>query len=198
MSERTPVSVSLADALADTAATALRRDVVPGRAKGTIYEGESALHADSDLEIPSLGFVAYLEPLRPGQGALEVVPGSHCGSRAGESIALETRPGDIVAFDEHLVHGSRGGAHRRQWRVDFIADPHTDHEAQLVRRSFEQLFDPHWDAGYDVDRYPSFGDWWRRTHRDWSSRLDALGVLEMARVYESAMRERRDSSDEER
>ena len=87
---------------------------------------------------------------------------------------METQPGDIVAFDEHLIHGSHGGGHRRQWRVDFIADPRTNREEDLVRRSFAQIFDLKWDGGYDVDRYPSFGDWWQRTHPEWSTRASTI------------------------
>jgi hypothetical protein len=191
MSERTPASVALADELANAAALAAGRAVLPGRAKGTTYVGESATHSDSDVNIPSIGFVAYLEPLQAGRGALNVVPGSHRGAPATKALALETQPGDIVAFDEHLSHGSSGGALRRQWRVDFIADPRTDSETELVRRSFEQIFDPKWDGGYDVDRYPSFGEWWRHRHPEWSSRLADLGVVEMANAYEAAVNERR-------
>jgi hypothetical protein len=53
MSERTPTSSLLADALAEAAARALGRAVLPGRAKGTKYLGDSAWHSDSDLNIPS-------------------------------------------------------------------------------------------------------------------------------------------------
>jgi hypothetical protein len=197
MSERTPSSSFLADALAEAAANALGRAVLPGRAKGTNYLGDSAWHSDSDLNIPSAGFVAYLEPLRRGCGALEVLPGTHTrtsSTRTRESVALETQPGDIVAFDEHLIHGSNGGGNRRQWRVDFIAAPLTNREEDLVRRSFAQIFDLKWDGGYDVDRYPSFGDWWQRAHPEWSTRLDDLGVIDMARAHEAVMRERRNAS----
>jgi hypothetical protein len=186
MTERTPHSVLLADALADAAASAFGRPVLPGRAKGTRYIGESALHSDSELDIPSLGCVAYLEPLRRGHGALVVRPHNQ-----SEVVALETEPGDIIVFDEHLTHGSRGGDVRRQWRVDFIADPRTEHETDLVRRSFAQIFDVKWDAGYDVDRYPSFGAWWQRMHQEWSARLDDLGIIAMARDWEAAQRGRR-------
>jgi hypothetical protein len=182
MTERTPASVLLADALAKAAAAALGRPVLPGRAKGTRYTGESALHVDSELDIPSLGCVAYLEPLRRGQGAFEV----QLRGRP-EPVALETQPGDIVVFDEHLDHGSRGGGVRRQWRVDYIADPRTDQETELVRRSFAQIFDVRWEAGYDVERFPSFGEWWRHDHPQWSTRLEELGVIDMARAWEAAM-----------
>jgi hypothetical protein len=87
MSERTPASVALADELANAAALAAGRAVLPGRAKGTPYVGESATHSDSDVNIPSIGFVAYLESLQAGRGALNVVPGSHRGAPATKAHA---------------------------------------------------------------------------------------------------------------
>ena len=40
-----------------------------------------------------------------------------------DAVTLATIPGDVIVFDEHLTHGSDGGAVRRQWHVDFIAEP---------------------------------------------------------------------------
>lgn len=192
MSGPTPISTSLADALAESARRLLGRAVLPGRAKGTRYFGESDWHTDSDLDIPSIGFVAYFEPLRGGRGALEVRPGSHRTDVGQEhaAFAVETEPGDVIAFDEHLAHGSVGGDQRRQWRVDFIADPENPREEALLRLSFAHIFDVSWDGGYDVDRYPSYGDSWQAAHRVWAKRLRDLGVIELAREQEAVMRER--------
>ena len=77
MCERTPVSLALLDAFAVAASKLLGRPVLPGRAKGTRYFGSSGFHADSDAAIPSLSFVAYLEPLDATSGALRVIPRSH-------------------------------------------------------------------------------------------------------------------------
>src|SRR5688572_16619873 len=116
MCERTPVSLALLDVFAVAAAKLLGRPVLPGRAKGTRYFGSSDLHADSDAAIPSLSFVAYLEPLDATSGALRVIPRSHRQEREGwapDAVALATRPGDVIVFDEHLTHGSVGGGVRR-------------------------------------------------------------------------------------
>ena len=83
-------------------------------------------------------------------------------------------------FDEHLTHGSVGGTYRRQWRVDFIADPLNDREEQLLLTTFVYIFDVGWDCGYDVDRYPSYGDAWQNAHPQWARRLRNLGVIELA------------------
>jgi hypothetical protein len=179
MCELTPVSLALVDQLAPVAARLLGRRVLPGRAKGTRYFGSSRLHTDSDLAIPSLGFVAYLEPVDARSGALRVVPGSHRGEPAGapsNGTAVPTLPGDVIVFDEHLAHGSVGGAVRRQWRADFIADPVTDAEEALFRATFERVLDPTWDGGDDTERYPSYGTYWRSRHQGWAARLRDLGV----------------------
>jgi hypothetical protein len=194
MSEHTPLSMALADALAEPAAALLGRAVLPGRAKGTSYHGETDWHRDSDLDIPSVGFVTYLEPVQRDRGALRVVPGSHRSPEVdhdADTVALETEPGDVIAFDEHLRHGSAGGEHRHQWRVDFIADPVDDRERELVRASFAHIFDVDWDGGYDADRAPSYGVYWQHTHPAWAARLQELGVIEMAQAHEAAMRARR-------
>jgi phytanoyl-CoA dioxygenase PhyH len=193
MCEQTPVSLTLVDELAVLATKLLGRRVLPGRAKGTQYFGSSALHADSDLAVASLGFVAYLEPVDATSGALRVVPRSHRHERAMQSSAavpLATTPGDIIVFDEHLTHGSLGGVVRRQWRVDFIVDPVGPAEEALVRASFARLFDPDWDGGDDEDRYPSYGPYWQTLHRPWTARLRALGVYELAAHHASVTRAR--------
>jgi hypothetical protein len=190
MCEHTPVSLALLDSFAVLAAELLGRRVLPGRAKGTRYFGSSGLHADSDMAIPSLGFVAYLEPVDATSGALQVVPRSHRRDgpvRLSAAVAVPTTPGDVIVFEEHLAHGSVGGAVRRQWRVDFLPDPLDRDEEALVRASFARLFDPDWDGGDDVDRYPSYGPYWQTLDRPWTARLRVLGVYELAARHASAM-----------
>lgn len=190
MCEWTPVSLALLDALAVVAVRLLGRGVLPGRAKGTRYFGSSELHADSDVAISSLGFVAYLEPLDATSGALRVVPRTHRhdpAASAPDIVALATVPGDVIVFDEHLTHGSVGGAIRRQWRVDFLADPVDSAEEALVRATFARLLDPGWDGGDDVDRYPSYGPYWQTLDRPWTARLRDLGVYTLAAHHAAAM-----------
>jgi hypothetical protein len=193
MCERTPVSLALLDAFAVPASKLLGRRVLPGRAKGTRYFGSSGFHADSDVAIPSLSFVAYLEPLDATSGALRVVPRSHRHDGApgsADAVALATIPGDVIIFDEHLTHGSVGGALRRQWRVDFIAEPLNRAEEALVYASYARLFDLDWDAGDDVDRYPSYGPYWQTLDRPWTAQLGAMGVYELAARHAAAVRAR--------
>jgi hypothetical protein len=195
MCETTPVSLALLDDLVSPAAQLLGDSVIPTRAKATRYlAGSTAWHRDSDLPLASVGFAGYLEPLDGPNGALRVRRGSHrpmpAGAADGDPIA--TVPGDIIAFDEHLWHSSTGGGARRQWRVDFVVDPADGDE--LLRTYFAAVFQPGWDGGYDVDRYPSYGLSWQRSGRPWADRLGALGVYELADAEEAWVRQHRPPS----
>jgi hypothetical protein len=185
MCERTPVSLRLIDMLAPTAARLLGRAVLPGRAKGTRYFGSSDWHVDSVLAIPSLSFVSYLEPLTGEAGALRIRPGSHRGEKRN-AVIIETSAGDVIAFDEHVAHGSIGGTLRRQWRVDFIADPIDPDEAAFVQATFVRIFDPSWDGGDDRVGYPSYGPYWQTLDRPWHTSLRSLGIYDLAEDHRAA------------
>jgi hypothetical protein len=194
MCERTPVSMCLLDQFAEAAAALLGSAVLPGRAKGTVYRGSTGWHRDSHDLLSSLGFLAYLEPLTARTGALRVVPGSHTdlaqalpeaalveGLDRASGEVVETEPGDVIAFDEHLIHGSVGGDKRLQWRVDFVRDPRDTDEEKAVRAYYAQIFpDQRAPAGYDSTRYPSYGEYWRSLARPWTHRLQELGVYRRA------------------
>ena len=191
MCERTPVSLALVDEFAGVAQTLTGRVVLPVRAKGTRYYGSTDWHSDSDLDVVSLGVLAYLEPVTAGTGALRVVPGSHRDDRADDPAEpIPTEPGDVIVFDEHVTHGSAGGRERRQWRVDFVADPVGDEEVAKVHGYYARIFDVGWDGGYDAERYPSYGPYWQSSAKPWTERLRELGVYELADAQESLMRAR--------
>lgn len=191
MCERTPESLALLDAVVPVAEALIGRRVLPVRAKGTRYYGSTDWHTDSELDLPSLGITAYLEPVTADTGALRVVPGSHRADVPdAPAEAIPTEPGDIIVFDEHLAHGSAGGADRRQWRIDFVPDPIGTDETATVHGYFARIFDPGWDGGYDAVRYPSYGTFWQQRDRPWTRRLRELGVYELADAQESAMRDR--------
>lgn len=200
MCEHTLASVGHVLRLAALAADMLGCEVLPGRAKGTTYVGSADWHRDSDLAVRSVGIATYLEPLTAGTGALRVLPGTHHDGYAsavsdhlavgGEVpfIALETVPGDLIVFDEHLYHGSSGGLRRRQWRVDFVADDGND---DALAQWYTRQYSVGWDAGYDVDRYPSYGPKWQQLAERWNRRLTALGAYHAAEAEESAVRDAR-------
>lgn len=206
MCGRTPRSLGLLTELGPLAAELLGRPSLPIRAKGMRYAGSTPWHVDSTRAPVSLGFLAYLEPLDASNGALRVVPGSHCGdfrvaalrylASAGPEapaaslpgVALSTAPGDLIVMDERLLHASTGGKQRRQWRVDFVPDPASAEEEGAMHALLDQTFPPDWDGGYDAEAFPSFGDDWRRVAGAAAARLDALGATRRAAVQERFMR----------
>jgi hypothetical protein len=200
MTVRTPASLALLDRLDAVAAELLGGPVLPTRAKAVRYVGDSPWHADSTHAVPSLGCAAYLEPLRAENGALRVLPGSHHPSFAdalrqvnvaGLTAAafpghvLETEPGDVIVFDEHLWHASAGGGARRQWRIDYIREPDDDASAAIVRSYFGGIFAPDWEGGYDADRHPSYGPDWLTSGRRAVAELAKLGVYALAEAHEA-------------
>jgi hypothetical protein len=101
---------------------------------------------------------------------------------------IATDPGDVILMDEHLLHAACGGGVRRQWRVDFLCAPVDVEEVTRTKSYFASLYEPEWDGGYDVDRYPSYGPAWRDSGRVAVAQLAALGVYEAAAAQEAFMR----------
>jgi Phytanoyl-CoA dioxygenase (PhyH) len=205
MTASTPLSLSLLDRLEAVAAALLEGPVLPTRAKGVRYCGNTPWHTDSAIPLASVGFIAYLEPLNAENGALRVLPGSHhlalgdairafgaagMAAPALPAHVITTEPGDIILLDEHLFHASFGGGTRRQWRVDYIIAP-VGVEAENHTKSYFASTYPHdWDGGYDVDRYPSYDPDWRVSDRPAVAKLEALGVYELAAAQEAFTRSR--------
>jgi hypothetical protein len=205
-SARTPVSLDLVERFWPTAGALLGRRVLPGRAKGTEYLGGAGWHRDSGLPVASVGFLAYLEPLSPGRGALRILPGSHRDEHVVERFlaeaeaepgrdeagrAVETDPGDVVVLDEHVLHGSSGGVRRRQWRVDYVAEPESEAEEAEVRAWYAGSFPPGWEPGYDIELFPSFGPDWLGSGQPWVAAMARLGAYEAASREEDFVRRRR-------
>jgi hypothetical protein len=207
MVERTPVSLGLLDRFAADAAELLGRPVLPLRAKGVRYAAGASWHRDSELPIATIGFAAYLEPLHAGNGALRVLPGSHLAAYgdavaahlaaavepdvdALPGVALDTGPGDVIVFDEHLFHASAGGRDRRQWRVDYVVDPVGVDEEAAARRWIADTYPPDWDGGYDVDLFPTYDAVWLASGRPCLGRLEALGAHAASAAEEAFARTR--------
>jgi hypothetical protein len=206
MTAETPQSLSLLDRASVTAAELLGGDVLPTRAKGTRYFGNTPWHMDSDMPLDSVGVLAYLDAVDADSGALRVLPGSHhpsfrtaldvmgaAGLTATElpGHVLASEPGDLIFMDERLFHASTGGGVRRQWRLDFLRVPADDDAERRTRAYFADLFTPDWDGGYDVERFPSYGPDWQASGRPAVAQLKALGVYEHAARQEAFTAARR-------
>ena len=104
---------------------------------GNYYTGDTSWHADGRRTAGGryLKIALYLDPVGRDTGCLRVLPGTHrldadAGWEAREArratelwgieqrdvpaVALESEPGDVVAFDHNLMHASFGGSARRR------------------------------------------------------------------------------------
>lgn len=104
---------------------------------GNYYVGDSGWHSDMwHQDAVWVKMALYLDPLTRHTGCLRVIPGSHrigdqyadglqeqirrseeiwgMHGREVPAVALETQPGDIVAFNQCLKHASFGGGTRRR------------------------------------------------------------------------------------
>lgn len=100
------------------------------------YVGDTGWHSDGWHDVGLFVKMAfYLDPVTRDTGCLRVVPGSHwVGNpwldalrRVGQaeqhfgiagcdvpSVALESRPGDVVVFNHNLQHAAFGGGNQRR------------------------------------------------------------------------------------
>jgi hypothetical protein len=117
---------------------------------GNYYTGDTSWHPDGAHRVGRYLKVAfYLDPVGRDTGCLRVIPGSHRlveplwqAREAGRSlelwsveqrnvpcVALESVPGDVVAFDHNLMHASFGGStRRRMFTLNYSAHCTTDAE----------------------------------------------------------------------
>lgn len=102
---------------------------------GNYYTGDTAWHSDGYHTVGKYMKIAfYLDPVSRESGALRVIPGSHrlehrewqalnarraeelwgVGQNQVPSVALESEPGDVVAFNHNLMHSAFGGSNQRR------------------------------------------------------------------------------------
>ena len=198
-SRLTPLSASLVcddPVLIDTAEQLLGQSVLPSVPEGVLYFGEAGWHNDDGIGVRGVKFATYFDALDASNGALRFVPCSHHPDaldsvRAYQlarrleypGVAVETQPGDVIAFELHTFHGSFGGRDRLAWAVEFLAVPEDEEGRAKTLRwlsgAFEQGF-----RGFDRERYPVWRDWAENPTRDRRraeviERMRALGVWDM-------------------
>ena len=202
--QRTPVSVALLMRFAPLAEELAGVPLVPAVVQHILFFDCASWHTDTGHAVPSVKAVAYLEPLTADTGALRVLPGSH---RLDERVlspvlhgpafrsedswrpairqvpchVVETVPGDVIVFDEHLWHASVGGRHRHQWSAEFVLDPVGPEEELAVRAYLASQFSPDDSLDYDPTHYPYYGPALRSDGpARWMAQLDRLGALAAA------------------
>ena len=170
----TPVSASLVcddPTLIDAAEQLLDGAVMPSIPEGVLYFADAGWHNDDGIGVRGVKFATYFDPLDATNGALRFVPCSHhtdaqlplrayqgAGYEDYPGVVVETRPGDVIAFDLHTFHASFGGTDRLAWAIEYVAEPAGDDQRDNTLRwmadSFEQEF-----RGFDRDHYPVWRDW---------------------------------------
>ncbi len=123
---------------------------------GNFYTGDTRWHSDGFHTIGKYLKVAfYLDSLTSDTGCLRVIPGSHradleewSARQARDApdlwgisqlevphVALETQPGDVVAFNHNLMHSSFGGnAARRMFTINCCAYCETPEEIEELEK----------------------------------------------------------------
>lgn len=124
---------------------------------GNYYIGDTGWHSDGFHRVGQyLKIALYLDPVGRDTGALRVIPGSHrldletawearqarrseelWGISQSEvpAVALESRPGDVVAFNHNLMHASFGGsACRRMFTLNLCRRCESPEEIEEMER----------------------------------------------------------------
>ena len=128
---------------------------------GNLYVGDTHWHSDASDPYPRIKVAFYLDPVEKDTGCLRVVPGSHraplhdrlkdnrptdeveespfgVGGSEVPSFPLESRPGDVVFFNQNLWHASYGGkTGRRMFTLNVGAKPTTDDHLTYLQRMHE-------------------------------------------------------------
>ncbi|HEX5120712.1 MAG TPA: phytanoyl-CoA dioxygenase family protein [Pseudonocardiaceae bacterium] len=180
--DRAPLSQALmADdpRLCHGAAELLGTPVVPTPPIATCFTANADWHTDHGPALGGLKFLAHLAPRTAADGALRVIPGSHEPGFAARlhayrstgpaaqgfpaspvpHVVVPTEPGDVIAFDAHLLHSSAGGRRRLAWTVEYLPWPGlADPERLRVTREFAAESAEYGDR-YDTRRWPAWQEW---------------------------------------
>jgi len=173
-SRLTPVSSGLVcddPVFVDAAEALLGGPVLPSLPEGVLYFAEAGWHNDDGIGVSGVKFAVYFDHLTAANGALRFVPCSqHDGPRqlassyqrscydAWPAVTAASAPGDVIAFDLHTFHASRGGRDRLAWTMEYLAEPADQAARGRVLRWMEDAFEQDY-RGFDRDRYPAWRDW---------------------------------------
>jgi len=130
---------------------------------GNFYVGDTRWHSDgyARSKYRNIKFAFYLDPVERDSGCLRVIPGSHhrgddyaeglqgimssqrawtmeehLGVTGAEmpAVALETRPGDLLMFNQDLKHASFGGGTRRRMFTINVSERFAEEDLDELRR----------------------------------------------------------------
>jgi hypothetical protein len=166
--------------LCQGAADLLGGPVVPTPPIATCFTSNAGWHTDQGPDIGGVKYLAHLQSRTAVDGALRVLPGSHDPGFAARlrayrgadpamqgfpgwpmpGVALATEPGDVIAFDVHLLHSSAGGGRRLAWTVEYLPWPGLADAARLAITRDLVVDAADFDhEPYDRDRWPTWREW---------------------------------------
>jgi hypothetical protein len=145
----------------------LQGDVIGMYANGNAFGSDrTEWHPDTGfLDRRGVKFAFYLQSLDASSGALRFIPGSHRSplhTNIRENIRLketnkgvvdetglevnevpafvaESKPGDVIAFDNRVWHASwGGGSERKMCSVGYFAAPTSEDDEAVIRERAEQ------------------------------------------------------------
>ncbi len=155
------LSASLSKLLDDARVLGIAHDLVGEDfnymgSDGNFYVGDTQWHSDgAHTEILHIKIAFYLDRLTRDTGCLRVIPGSHLigdayatalSSKLAEvgvagkdipSVALETKPGDVVLFNHNAKHASFGGDTRRRMFTMNLCQRYPDRLLPQFRESLK-------------------------------------------------------------
>jgi hypothetical protein len=123
---------------------------------GNYYTGDTQWHSDGYHDVGKFLKVAlYLDPVDATSGCLRIIPGTHkvdilhwdarkarnapelwgIEQKQVPHVALESKPGDVVAFNHNLMHASFGGnTQRRMFTLNCCARCETPAEIEDLEK----------------------------------------------------------------
>lgn len=150
MTSATPFHVALLEdpRILSLAQQLYGEDVIGIKVQSNRFGGDTVWHRDTyTAKRGGIKFICYHEPVTRTTGALRVIPLTHL---TGDnylfsekllrlpvdqvpSQALETNPGDVIAFDMRAWHGTFGGAERHASDISYYNNPKTEDEEEALR-----------------------------------------------------------------
>jgi len=147
----------------DAASEVVGEDYNYAGSDGNFYVGDTRWHSDgyARSKYRNVKFAFYLDPVERDSGCLRVIPGSHhrgddyaeglqgimssqrawtmeerlgVTGAAMPAVALETRPGDLLMFNQDLKHASFGGGTRRRMFTINVSERFAEEDLDELRQ----------------------------------------------------------------
>jgi hypothetical protein len=205
LTERTPFFVSLFDderfiGVADQ----LFGSALPVWCDANRYaDPTTGWHPDTSASFDqaAIKFLIYLQPLTASTGALRVIPGSHKRPLYDDvraylekyspevhevpAMPMETRPGDVVAFNINMWHAAAHASNDRHLcTLAYFPDPKTPHEEANIYEHVRWILDVSSKGfAWNGDPYPES---WKENRSNHPRRAKAIARMREIGIFDAA------------